>query len=174
MRFVSLPIAGALRLEPEGDADRRGYFTRGYARDALEGRGLDPALVRCDVSVHRDAGDTVDPSLQTGLHADARLVRCTAGAVRVLLVDLRDGDGGDVQKPDDLHDVAVHGEDLHVDGRLALYVPPGVAVGYRTLEYESEVMIQSSEFEHADAHRAIAADAPPLRAAWTSAATPGI
>ncbi len=68
--------------------------------------------------------------------AEAKLVRCTAGAIVDVVVDVRPG------SPTYLQHVMV---ELTAENRRALYVPPYVAHGYQTLIDDTEVVYQVSD-----------------------------
>jgi dTDP-4-dehydrorhamnose 3,5-epimerase len=94
---------------------------------------------------------------QADPHEEAKLVRCTAGAVYDVAVDLRAGSetlGRWV------------GVDLSAENRLALYVPEGCAHGFLTLADGSEVAYQMSEFHFPDASRGVRYDDPAFAINW--------
>jgi len=80
MIFHDLEIPGAYLLEPERKEDRRGFFARTFCRDELEDRGLDPAVVQCNISVNHRRGTVRGMHWQAEPYCEVKLVRCTAGA----------------------------------------------------------------------------------------------
>lgn len=157
MIFDPLPLAGCYRLTPEEARDRRGFFTRGYARTALEGRDLDPAIVHCEVAIHHKQGTRYAPSCRSYPPGEAVLARCTLGAVHALAVDLR---------PESATFERVFDTVLDKAHRQALYLAPGVAFGFQTLDEETEVLIQRGELDDPDAMQIIPAQNEAVRAAW--------
>ncbi|MEM7584860.1 MAG: dTDP-4-dehydrorhamnose 3,5-epimerase family protein [Acidobacteriota bacterium] len=157
MKFRSLEIPGAYLLEPERSTDRHGFFARNFCRDELEERGLDPALVRCEVSVNRRSGTVQGMHYQGAPYEAVRLVRCTAGAVYVVIVDLR-------------HDSPAYrrhvGVELCPAKRQSLYVPAGVGHGFQTLEDETEVFFQTSEMHYPECERGVRWNDPALAIEW--------
>lgn len=134
MNLRPLPLDGALILEPENDADRRGFFTRGWCRWLLEDQGLEPVLARTEVAIHQAIGEVRSPRCLAPPWEEAMLVRCTRGAIHLVLVDLRVApDGPSVELA------------IDASSRRGVYVPPGVALGYQTLEEGSEVFLQHAE-----------------------------
>ena len=84
-------------------------------------------------------------------HAEAKVVRCVKGAIYDVLLDLREG------SPTYLHWVA---ETLSRDNGVALFVPEGVAHGFQTLEDETDVLYQMSEFFAPEGARGVAWNDP--------------
>lgn len=154
--FHPLEIDGVFLLEPEGADDRRGFFARTYCRHELEARGLEPTVVRTQVSVHRERG-TVH-----GLHwqappGEAVLIRCTRGAIHVVALDLRPGSPS----------FRRHAEaPLDVRSRCSLYLPAGVAHGFQTLEDGAEVFLQTSELPSPEQARGVRWNDPAFEIAW--------
>jgi dTDP-4-dehydrorhamnose 3,5-epimerase len=157
MIFHELEIPGAFLLEPEGEEDARGFFSRGYCRDELEARGLDPTVVRCHVAVNRTRGTVRGLYWQAEPYPQIKLVRCTWGAVYDVILDLR------AESPAYLRHYAA---ELSERNRLALYVPAGCAHGYQTLEEKTEVFYQMSEFDYPEHGRGARYDDPAFSIPW--------
>lgn len=152
MIVTPLDIVGAFLLTPEDKADRRGFFTRAWARHTLEERGLDPVIVRCDVVLSPRVGTV--RGLYVAPH-EHRLLRCTRGAVHAVLADTRHPSTPTVLT-----------RQLDATAREALYVPPGVAHGFQTLDDEAEAFFQMSELETEDEQPGIRWDDPTLAIDW--------
>ncbi|RMH16397.1 MAG: dTDP-4-keto-6-deoxy-D-glucose epimerase [Acidobacteria bacterium] len=136
MIFHPLAVGGAWSIEPESDADHRGYFTRAYCRHRLESRGLDPAVVRNDVVVCHRRGHLYGLRYRAFPPGEVTLMRAIRGAVWAAVLDLRPTSPTYRQHL---------GLELSLDNRRALYLPAGVAHGFLTLENECEVFLQMSE-----------------------------
>jgi dTDP-4-dehydrorhamnose 3,5-epimerase len=117
-------------------ADDRGLFARTYCREEFLAAGLEPVAEQCNLSWNRLAGTLRGMHWQLPPATEAKLVRCTAGAVRDVVVDVRPGSATY------LRSVSV---ELTADNRRALYVPPMFAHGYQTLVDGAEVAYQVSE-----------------------------
>lgn len=157
MIFHELEIPGAYLMEPERPEDRRGFFARRYCRRELERRGLDPVLVRSEVSVNRLRGTVSGMHYQAAPYEEERLVRCTAGAVFDVIVDLRR----------DSPTFKRHlGVELSKENRHCLYVPALVGQGFQTLEDDTEVFVQASEFDHLEHARGVRWNDPALGIEW--------
>lgn len=130
MIFHSTPLAGAWVLEPERHEDDRGFFARTFCLDELAEHGLDTRIAQASTSFNRRRGTVRGMHYQIAPDAEAKLVRCTRGALFDAVVDLRDG------SPTRGRWFAVG---LSAEAGNQLYVPPGFAHGFQTLEDETEV-----------------------------------
>ena len=142
MIFIETVVPGAFVIEPERLGDERGFFARTWCVRECEARGLNPLVVQCSVSVSERKGTLRGLHYQAAPHAEAKLVRCTRGAIYDVIVDLRD------ESPAFLRHVAL---ELSAENHRMLYVPEGVAHGFQTLEDASEVAYQMSAF-HVPSH----------------------
>lgn len=157
MIFHPLAIPGAYLIEPERKADRRGFFARTWCRHELEERGLDPAVVQCNISVNHRRGTVRGMHWQAEPYGEVKLVRCTAGAIHDVILDLRPGSSTYKRHV---------GVELDADNRLSLYVPRGLAHGFQTLRDDTEVFYQMSEFYQPDHARGVRWDDPAFEITW--------
>jgi dTDP-4-dehydrorhamnose 3,5-epimerase len=155
--FRETALAGVWIVEPEPVTDRRGFFARTWCRREFAARGLDPALAQCSVSYNTRRGTVRGLHFQAAPHAEAKLVRCTRGAIHDVAVDVRHG------SPTFGRWVAA---ELTADNHSMLYVPEGVAHGFQTLTDEAEVFYQISAFHEPDAARGVRWDDPTVGVAW--------
>ena len=114
-------------------------------------------LAQCNLSFNARRGTLRGMHYQAEPHAEAKLVRCTAGAIHDVIVDLRPS------SPTRLRWFAVG---LGAEDRRMLYVPPGFAHGFQALADRTEVAYQMSEFYHPGAGRGIRWDDPLLGIDW--------
>ena len=157
MKFHDTEVRGAMVVEPERHEDERGFFARTWDADEFVQRGLVGQLVQCSVSYNRRRGTLRGLHYQVFPHQEAKLVRCTGGAMYDVCVDLR---------PDSETFLAWVGVDLSADNRLALYVPEGCAHGFVTREDDTEVAYQMSELHRHEAARGVRFDDPAFGIAW--------
>jgi len=157
MIFRETALAGVWVIEPEPHADERGFFARTWCAREFEARGLNPALAQCSVSWNRARGTVRGLHYQAAPHEEAKLVRCTRGAIHDVAVDLRPG------SPTRHRWIAV---ELTGDNRRMLFVPEGVAHGFQTLVDDTEVFYQISRAFHPDAQRGVRWHDPALGIAW--------
>lgn len=157
MRFVPASLEGAFIVEPELLEDERGCFARSFCRDEFLAHGLDPAVIQCNISFNRRRGTLRGLHYQIKPHEEAKLVRCTRGAVWDVIVDLRD------ESPTLYRWFAA---ELTAENRRALYVPRGFAHGFQTLVDDSELFYQMSESYHPESARGVRWDDPAIGITW--------
>ena len=135
MKFVEVPLSGAFIIEPEPIADERGFFARSFCSNEFSAKGLNPLLVQCSVSFNYKKGTLRGMHYQKKPHEEAKLVRCTRGAIFDVIIDLRAGSSSFLNW---------FGTELTAENRLGLYIPEGFAHGFLTLMDDSEVFYQMS------------------------------
>ena len=137
MQFHATGLAGAWVIEIERHIDERGYFARSFCRREFAEHGLPGDFVQQSLSYNAQAGTLRGMHYQAPPHEEAKLVRCTRGAIYDVIVDLR---------PDQPSFLAWRGFTLSPDSGLSLFIPAGFAHGFQTLEDASEVAYQMDRF----------------------------
>jgi dTDP-4-dehydrorhamnose 3,5-epimerase len=146
MIFRPTSIAGAFLIDLEPLEDERGFFARSFCTQEFENAGLEHKLVQCSISYNRKRGTLRGMHYQAAPHPEAKLVRVTKGRIYDVLLDVRP-ESSTFQKWVSF--------ELQADGHSALYVPPGVAHGFQTLEDDTEVFYQMSENFHPESARTL-------------------
>jgi len=158
MKFTETAIGGVYLVELERLEDERGFFARTYCADEFVAHGLDPAVVQCNISFNRKAGTLRGMHFQAPPVFETKLVRCTAGAIHDVVVDLR--------PESSTHRQHVTAE-LSAANRLALYIPKGpLPHGFQTLEDDTEIFYQMGERFTPGAERGVRYDDPALGIEW--------
>jgi dTDP-4-dehydrorhamnose 3,5-epimerase len=157
MKFSETKLRGVLEIELELKCDERGFFARSWCQKEFESQGLNPGLVQCNISFNTRRGTLRGMHYQAAPYAEAKLVRCTRGAIYDVVIDLRP------QSPTFKQWTAAA---LTDQNRKMVYVPEGCAHGFLTLEDETEVFYQMSEFYNADSARGVRWDDPAFQIAW--------
>lgn len=157
MKLTETAIAGAWRIEIEPHSDERGFFARSFCQREFASLGLNDRVAQCNVSFNERAGTLRGMHYQRAPSAEAKLVRCTRGRLWDVIVDLRQ------DSPSFLQWIGV---ELTAQQRNALYVPEGCAHGFQTLEDETEVFYQMSEFYAPELARGFCWDDPRFGIEW--------
>jgi dTDP-4-dehydrorhamnose 3,5-epimerase len=157
MTFRDTTIPGARIVAPELHEDERGFFARTWDADEFAREGMSAHVVQTSISYNRTKGTLRGLHYQAAPHAEAKLVRCTAGAIYDVAVDLR---------PASPMFTRWVGVELTADNRLALYIPEGCAHGFLTLADDSEVTYQMSSVYVPEAARGVRFDDPAFAIAW--------
>ena len=137
MIFEETRLKGAYMVDPELRKDSRGFFARTWCVNEFEEHGLNPRLVQCNISFNQKKGTMRGMHYQVAPYEEAKLVRCTMGSICDVIVDLRPG------SPTFREHVAVT---LSAANRKMLYIPEKFGHGFVTLENDTEVFYQMSEF----------------------------
>lgn len=137
MIFIETKLKGAFVIEPERMEDDRGFFARTWCRQEFLEHGLNPDLVQCNVSFNKKKGTLRGMHFQAAPNEEAKVVRCTIGAVCDVIIDLR---------PDSKTFTSWLAVELTAENRKMLFIPEGFAHGFLTLKDNTEVFYQMSEY----------------------------
>lgn len=157
MVFTETGLSPALVVDVERHDDERGFFARSWCQREFEARGLSSRLVQCSISRNYRKGTLRGMHYQLPPHVEAKLVRCTTGAIYDVIIDLR---------PDSPTLRRYFGVVLSAENQRALYVPEGFAHGFLTLTDNSEVFYQMSEFYDPAAARGVRWNDPAFGISW--------
>jgi dTDP-4-dehydrorhamnose 3,5-epimerase len=130
MIFTESPLPGAFVIDMERLTDERGFFARAYCAEEFTAKGLGPELRQCSVSHNALKGTLRGLHYQCAPHEEHKLVRCTAGSIFDVVVDIR---------PDSTSYRRWFGTQLSSENHRALFIPPGFAHGFITLSDDAEV-----------------------------------
>ena len=139
MKFGETGLPGAHVIDIESLEDERGFFARWYCEEEFAAQGIALPVRQCSLSYNVRAGTLRGMHYQTEPHGEAKLVRCTSGAIFDVIVDIRPG------SPTRL---GWFGTELTAANRRALYVPTGFAHGFVTLTDAAEVSYMISTPTH--------------------------
>ena len=151
MIFKETKLKGAYIIEPERLEDDRGFFARTFCEKEFAEHGLNPGLVQCSISYNKRRGTLRGMHYQVAPMAEVKLVRCTRGAIYDVIIDLRPS------SPAYCRWIAV---ELNAENRNMIYIPEYFAHGFQTLEDDTEVFYQMSEFYGPEYARGVRWDDP--------------
>jgi dTDP-4-dehydrorhamnose 3,5-epimerase len=159
MIFTETKLRGAYLLDLDKHEDERGFFARAWCVDEFKKHGLNQRLVQCNISFNKRRGTLRGMHYQGEPYEEAKLVRCTRGALYDVIIDLRR------DSPTFKEWFSV---ELTAQNHRALYVPEGLAHGFQTLVDNTEVFYQMSEFYHPECSRGVRWDDPAFGIKWPS------
>jgi dTDP-4-dehydrorhamnose 3,5-epimerase len=160
MKFKELPFSGSFLLELEENHDERGFFARAWCKKEFESRGLNSNLAQCSISFNKRKGALRGMHYQIKPYEEAKLVRCTLGAIYDVIIDLRPGSPTFKKW---------YATELSAQNRHMLYIPEGLAHGFLTLKDNSEVFYQISEFYHVECAKGVRWNDPAFNIQWPDA-----
>lgn len=162
MHFAEASIPGAWTIDPAPHVDARGSFFRAWCVEEFAAHGIDFTPLQANMGVSRRAGTLRGLHFQRAPHDEAKLVRCTRGAVFDVIVDLR---------PDSPAFGQWFGTELtEANGRMLL-APRGCAHGYQTLENDSDVYYMTSAVYAPSSVGGLRFDDPEVGIRWPLAPT---
>ena len=135
MKYTPTNVTGVTIIDIEPHRDHRGFFSRSFCADEFAKYGLDCAVAQTNISFNYTRGTVRGLHRQAPPYAEAKLVRCTRGAIVDVAVDVRP-------------ESQTYGKhvmvELTADNHRALFLPPYVAHGFQTLTDNTEVIYQVS------------------------------
>ena len=157
MDFVETELPGVFILDAERQCDERGFFARNFCADEQAAQGIDFVPVQGSVSSNPTTGTLRGLHYQAAPHEEAKLVRCTRGAIFDVLVDLRPASPTYGQWL---------GLELTADSLRQVLVPGGIAHGFLTLQPDTDVSYLMSTHYVPAAARGLRWDDPGLGIRW--------
>jgi dTDP-4-dehydrorhamnose 3,5-epimerase len=157
MIFVPTRLPGVFEVQLDRKLDERGFFARTWCQKEFADHGLSPRLAQCSISFNPVRGTLRGMHYQEAPHQEAKLVRCTRGAIWDVALDLR-SDSPAFGK--------WVGATLSAENRGAVYIPEGCAHGFISLEENSEVFYQISEFYNGQPSRGVRWNDPAFGIDW--------
>jgi dTDP-4-dehydrorhamnose 3,5-epimerase len=163
MIFTETKLKGAFFIEIERIEDGRGFFARSWCRNEFKNHGIETVFAQNNISFNNRKGTLRGMHYQASPHEEAKLVRCTAGALFDVIVDLRPDSSTYRQR------ISVG---LTAENRRMIYIPESFAHGFLTLADNTEVSYQMSEFYAPGYGRGIRWNDPAFGFVWP--ADPGV
>ena len=157
MQFKETKLSGAYIIDLDTLEDERGFFARAFCQKEFEENGLRSNIAQCNLSFNHKKGTLRGMHYQVKPYEEVKMVRCTQGKILDVIIDLR-------------KDSATYkkwvGVELSAANNSMLYVPEGFAHGYQTLEDNSVVYYQVTEFYQPGSERGIRWNDPAFNIDW--------
>ena len=162
MKIRETDLPGLFVVDIETRSDERGYFARTFCAQEFSAAGLPVRFVQSSVSVNSKKGTVRGLHFQKAPSNEGKLVTCIRGRIFDVAVDIRPG------SPMYCRWV---GFELDEDAKRSLYIPPGVAHGFQTLEDDAVVSYQMTDFYRPDLSDGVRWNDPAFGVRWPIAAT---
>jgi dTDP-4-dehydrorhamnose 3,5-epimerase len=157
MRFTKIDIVDAWVIDPEPHKDDRGRFMRAWCVREFSEHGLDFLPVQANLGYSMLKGTVRGMHFQEAPALEAKLVRCTRGAIFDVVLDFR---------PESLSYGQWYGVELSADNGRMLYVPEHCAHGYQTLQECTEIYYMASELFSPNSATGVRFDDPAFNIQW--------
>lgn len=157
MIINSTKFEGLFTIELEKQEDDRGFFARSWDVKKFKEFGLNAKVVQCNISVSRKKGTLRGMHYQSKPYEETKLIRCTKGSIFDVVIDLR---------PKSKTFKKWRSFELSEKNYKMLYVPKGFAHGFITLQNDTEVFYQMSEFFMPKFAKGVRWDDPVFQIKW--------
>ena len=157
MIFSETKLSGAYIVEIEKIKDERGFFARTWDKGEFSKRGLGSEFVQTSISLNKKKGTIRGMHYQTKPYEENKIVRCTKGRIFDVIIDLR---------PDSKTFKKWHSVELSETNYKMLYIPKGFAHGFQTLEDNSEVFYQISQYYNSKYSRGVSCNDKTFQIKW--------
>ena len=157
MIFIETKLKDAFIIELEKLEDERGFFARTFCKEEFKAHSLNHQFVQCNLSFNKKKGTLRGMHYQKAPHEEIKLITCTRGIIFDVVVDLRS------DSPTYCKWFAV---ELRSDNYKMLYIPKGFAHGFQTLDDNSVIFYQMSEFYHPECARGVRWNDPAFGIEW--------
>lgn len=135
--FTETKLKGAYIIKPEKLNDGRGFFARIWDKKEFSKMELETEFVQSSISVNKKKGTIRGMHYQSSSYEESKIVRCIRGKIYDVIIDLR---------PDSKTFKKWFSIELSANNYKMLYIPKGFAHGFQSLEDNTEVFYQISEF----------------------------
>lgn len=164
MIFKETKLKGAYIIELELLEDERGFFARSYCKKEFEEQGINFDIVQCNVSHNKKKGTLRGMHYQIAPYEEAKLISCTRGAIYDVIVDLRPASPTYCQWL--AVELTAHSSPLTAHFKM-FYIPKGFAHGFQTLEDDTVVFYQMSEFYYPECAKGVRWNDPAFGIDWS-------
>jgi dTDP-4-dehydrorhamnose 3,5-epimerase len=155
MKVKETPLLGVLVLEPRVFRDERGFFLESYNEKVMAELGIRSAFVQDN---HSYSGRNVIRGMHYQIcHPQGKLLRVVAGEILDVAVDLRRSSPGFGKW---------YGEVLSGENQLMLWIPAGLAHGFRVLSESAHVLYKATDFYHPECERTLMWNDPDVGIDW--------
>lgn len=146
MEFIATSLPDLYIIQPRVFADERGYFFESFRQNLFDKElGINPQFVQDNESLSQK-GVLRGLHFQNPPHAQGKLVRVVQGAVRDVAVDIRSG-----MPTYGRHESII----LSAGNKTMLWIPPGFAHGFVTLENDTIFQYKCTAYYHKESEGAI-------------------
>lgn len=157
MLYEETKLKGVFNITIDKKSDERGFFARLWDYNEFKNMGLNTNIVQCNVAFTKKCGTLRGLHYQENPNSETKLLRCTKGSIFNVIVDLRKNSPTYLQ-----WDSLIISEDNY----KMRYIPKGFANGVMSLEDNTELFYQVTEFYMPDAERGIRWNDPAINIEW--------
>jgi dTDP-4-dehydrorhamnose 3,5-epimerase len=162
MKFSETILKGSYLVEIEAMKDDRGWFARTFDKQEFKKTGFDGEWVQMNHSHTNVRGSVRGMHYQLPPFSETKLVRCIAGAVFDVIIDLRHGSNTFLKW---------FGTELSAENKMMLYIPAGFAHGFQAITDDCELIYHHSQYYEPGFEGGIKYDDPLIKIEWPTGIT---
>jgi dTDP-4-dehydrorhamnose 3,5-epimerase len=159
VNFQATILKGGYIISPTPFEDERGFFARWFCEKEFGSHGLNTMFTQCNQSGTKGTGSIRGMHFQNTPHAEVKLVKCIAGKIFDVIIDIRKGSSTFLQWT---------GVELSAENKKALYIPRGFAHGFQTLSEYAEIIYMVSDPYNKEAEGGIRYNDERININWPS------
>ena len=157
MIFKETSLKGSYVLTLEPVEDERGWFTRTYCKNEFLAIGHNKEWVQMNHSFTKQKGTVRGMHYQRPPYGEIKLVRCIAGSVYDVIIDLR---------ADSATYLQYFGIELSAVNKKMIYIPEGFAHGFQALSNDAELIYHHSQFYLPGVEAGVSYNEPVVNIKW--------
>ena len=157
MIFKETSLKGSYVLALEPIEDERGWFARTYCKNEFLAIGHTKEWVQMNHSFTKQKGTIRGMHYQRAPFSEIKLVRCIAGSVYDVIIDLRTDSDSYLQ---------YFGIELSASNHKMIYIPEGFAHGFQALSNDVELIYHHSQFYLPGVEAAVKYNEPAIKINW--------
>lgn len=157
MIFNPTPLTGSFTIDVQPFQDSRGFFTRTFCEREFTEHHLVQHFVQANHSGTNGMGVVRGMHFQHSPHCEVKLVKCVAGAIYDVIVDVRQGSPTFLKW---------FGAKLSAENKTMMYVPAGFAHGFQSLSEYSEIVYLVSSFYSKESEGGVRYNDPAVDIQW--------
>ena len=161
MNFIETELKGSYILELDKIKDERGFFATTWEKDGFAKNGINFEVIQSNLSFNHQKGTIRGMHFQINNFQD-KLVRCTKGKIYDVLVDLR---------PESPTFKQWIGVEISEKNHTMIYIPKRFAHGFQTLEDNTEIFYQMSEYYNPQGSKGFRFDDTTIGISWPTKCT---
>jgi dTDP-4-dehydrorhamnose 3,5-epimerase len=157
MKFLKTVFSGLFIIQNEAIIDNRGFFSRTYCKKEFESINVHQEFVQSNHSFNLKKGTLRGMHYQISPFSETKLIRCVEGSLYDVVIDLRAGSSTFLN---------IFTIELSKNNMKSLLIPEGFAHGYQSLENNTSLIYQHTNYYDQNSARGIRFDDPILNIFW--------
>ncbi|RDJ32167.1 MAG: dTDP-4-dehydrorhamnose 3,5-epimerase [Crenarchaeota archaeon] len=148
---------GVYVIDTEKIVDERGFFSRIWDEKKFKDKQLNTNWIQSSISYNKASGTIRGMHFQNEPYQEIKMVRCVSGSIFDVIIDLR------ISSSTYLQSFSI---ELNEENQKAIYIPKGFAHGFQTLQNDTVVLYNISEYYNPEYAKGIRWNDPIINVKW--------